>query len=176
MREKLKKFFVSCYQKTRLALGKVCAFCAKKIETSYVRCREGEERLKTLLIYWCMIPFILYFVVMFKIGVCPITRRLLDLFAIILSALDLFFIQKTVKKHPEYNTELVRAREKEAYYASLNPEELARAKADEKKENTKNFFKGLFLMGGTRNRIDAYKIVRLFVLLALVVSLKRLLM
>lgn len=89
--------------------------------------------------------------------------------------LGLFFIQKALKKHPEYNTELVRELEKAEYYASLNENELKDAKTQEVRKNAKNMLKKMLLIG-TGEKVDAYKIVRLFTVLALLFALKGILL
>ena len=102
-------------------------------------------------------------------------QRLCDLIMIFIGFLDIFFIQKALKKHPEYNTKLVMEYEKEQYYSSLSKEELEQVKSDEKKQNTKDFFKRMLLIK-PGEKVDFYKIVRLFVILTVLVGLKRVLL
>jgi glucan phosphoethanolaminetransferase (alkaline phosphatase superfamily) len=156
-------------------MGKFYSISRGKIVKSYARCREGEEGLRILLLYWCTVPAAIYIFVRFKVRLYAFLEWPVDLFIVILSVLDVFFIQKALKKHPEYDSEFVRNREKEKYYASLSGEELEKVKSSEKKENAKNFAKRLFLLDRSK-RIDAYKIVRLFVLLTMLVALRRFLM
>ncbi len=145
------------------------------VNISYKRCRDGEEKLNNLLIYWSIIPCILYFLLIYKFGLCKFMQRLCDLIMIFIGFLDIFFIQKALKKHPEYNTKLVMEYEKEQYYSSLSKEELEQVKSDEKKQNTKDFFKRMLLIK-PGEKVDFYKIVRLFVILTVLVGLKRVLL
>jgi hypothetical protein len=131
--------------------------------------------MKNLLICWCIIPIVVYIFIILKIKICPSFKRFFDLIAVVLSTLDIFFIQKSLKMHPEYDSDFVRETEKEKYYASLSPDELQKVKSVERKEEAKNFVKKLFLIGGG-NKVDSYKIVRLFIVLMLLVALKRLLL
>ena len=147
----------------------------KVINDSYKRCRGGEENLNKLLIYWNIIPCILYFIIIFNFNLSHFYKNLLDLFIILLGFLDIFFIQKALKKHPEYNTQLVKEYEKEQYYSSLSPEDLKKAKEEEKKENRKDFLKKILLMK-PGEKIDSYKIVRMFTVLTILIGLKRILL
>jgi hypothetical protein len=174
MKIEVKNFLYRYFTKTRVTAAKICSLCWKKIKTSYALCRDGEEELKNLLLYWCIMPMVIYILIMAKIGPCRICRGLFDLLAIILATLDLFFIQKSLKKHPEYDSEFVKETEREMYYASLNPEELRKVKLEEKKEGAKNFVKKMLLIG-SGDKIDSYKIVRLLMALMLLIALKRLL-
>lgn len=102
-------------------------------------------------------------------------QHVCDLIMIFIGFLDLFFIQKTLKEHPEYNTKLVEEYEKEQYYSSLSEEQLKQTKTEEKKQNAKDFLKRLLLIK-PGEKVDLYKIVRLFVILTILISLKRVLL
>jgi hypothetical protein len=87
----------------------------------------------------------------------------------------MFFIQKALKKHPEYDSEFTEDQEKEKYYSSLSAEELEKAKSSEKKAGAKNFIKRLLLLDRGK-KVDSYRIVRLLVLLTMLLALKRFLL
>jgi hypothetical protein len=175
MKERIKGFLTNFYGKARAALREFCSILGERIKGSYGRCREGEENLKILLVYWSTVPAVIYIFVRFKLDFYSFFEWLLDLFIIVLSVLDIFFIQKTLKKHPEYDSEFVREKEKEEYYASLSEEELEKIKSTEKKEGAKNFVKRLLLLDSSKG-VDFYKIVRLLMILTLLLALKRFLM
>lgn len=145
------------------------------ISNSYHLCRKGEENFNKLLIYWNLIPCFLYFLLSYKFNLCQFTHHLCDLAIIFIGFLDIFFIQKALKKHPEYNTQLVKEYEKEQYYSSLSKEELEKVKIDEKKQNAKDFFKKMLLIK-PGDKIDFYKIVRLFTILSILIGLKKILL
>lgn len=147
----------------------------ESLKASYRCCREGEEKFNNLLIYWCVIPCILYFLLIYKFILWGFIKHLCDLIIIFVGFLDIFFIQKALKKHPEYNTKLVTEYEKEQYYSSLSKEELEQVKSDEKKQNTKDFFKRILLIK-PGEKVDFYKIVRLLLILTVLVGLKRILL
>ena len=65
--------------------------------------------------------------------------------------------------------------EKEQYYSSLSPEDLKKAKEEEKKENRKDFLKKILLIK-PGEKIDSYKIVRMFTVLTILIGLKRILL
>lgn len=174
MKEKVINFFKKIYLKIKAIIIKYSLIFWNKMSSSYILCREGEENMKKLLLYWNFLPCIIYFFVRYKINNCVFFGRILDFSMFFIGILGIFFIQKALKKHPEYNTELVKELEKEEYYASMNEEDLKEAKLKEKKENTKSFFKKMFLIS-SGDRIDKYKIVRLFTILTMLFVLKRIL-
>ena len=175
MKEKFLLYLSNFFKKVWNFLKVNLAKLFRIIGGSYERCREGEEKLNSLLVYWCMVPCILYFLLIYKFSLCKFTKRLCDLAMVLVGFLDIFFIQKALKKHPEYNTKLVQEYEKEQYYSSLSKEELKKVKTNEKKQNTKDFFKRILLIK-PGEKIDFYKIVRLFVILTILVGLKRVLL
>ncbi|MDR1494629.1 MAG: hypothetical protein LBI29_01155 [Rickettsiales bacterium] len=173
MIKRIKIFLLDCWDRLRSVLGKFYSVSRDRIGKSYSLCREGEESLNVLLLYWSTVPAIIYVFIRFRVKLYSFLEWPLDLFIVILSLLDIFFIQKALKKHPEYDSEFVESREKEKYYSSLSKEELAKVKSDEKKEGAKSFLKYLLLVK-TGKKIDFYKIVRLLVLLIMLLALKRL--
>lgn len=175
MKEKVISFFKKIYLRIKGVAIKCSLIFWDKISSSYMLCREGEENMKKLLFYWNFVPCITYFFVRYKFNNCVFFGHILDFSMFFVGILGIFFIQKALKKHPEYNTELVKELEKEEYYASLNEEELKEAKVKEKKENTKSFFRKVFLIS-SGDRIDTYKIVRLFTILTMLFVLKRILL
>jgi hypothetical protein len=175
MKTRFKNFLSNCFNGIKIFIAGLYFRCREKIRTSYVLCREGEETLKNLLLYWCIVPMIIYIFIVLKIGMCHLCKLFFDFCAVVISALDLFFIQKSLKKHPEYDSEFLRETEREAYYASLSSEELKKVKSDERKKGIKNFVKRMLLITNG-DRVDSYKIVRLFMLLMLLIASKRLLL
>jgi hypothetical protein len=133
MRTKFKNFLSNCFDSAKESIYKLYFRCGKEIRASYALCREGEEKLKNLLLYWCIAPMAIYIFIVLRINMCHICKRFFDFSAAVLSALDLFFIQKSLKKHPEYDSEFVREAEREKYYASLDQEELRKVRSREKK-------------------------------------------
>ena len=59
-----------------------------KIKESFKKCRAGEENLKILLTYWCVIPSIIYLFLL-KTTDCKILTDLYDVVMFILSLLDI---------------------------------------------------------------------------------------
>ena len=111
----------------------------------------------------------------YKFGLWEFIKHLCDIIIIFVGFLDIFFIQKALKKHPEYNTKLMTEYEEEQYYSSLSKEELEQIKSDKKKQNTKDFFKRILLIK-PGEKVDFYKIVRLLLILTVLVGLKRILL
>jgi hypothetical protein len=142
------------------------------VRNSYGRCRNGEENLKILLIYWCLVPIGIYFFVFVYFKSCRFCSYILNLFMCFLTLLDLFFIQKTLQKHPEYDSSLLADEEKNKYYASLSTEELKSIKETERRRKPKDLLKKLLFLE-SKGQVDAYKMVRLLLLLVLLISLKK---
>lgn len=175
MKEEFFSYISNLFKKTLFFIKINSIKFFELVKVSYKRCREGEEKFNNLLIYWGIIPCILYFLLIYRLSLCRFTQRLCDLIMIFVGFLDIFFIQKALKKHPEYNTKLVTEYEKEQYYSSLSKEELEQVKADEKKQSTKDFLKRILLIK-PGEKVDFYKIVRLFIILTVLIGLKRILL
>lgn len=171
MKEKIKNTFKIISKKTKTFIYNIYLKISQKIKESFKKCRAGEENLKILLTYWCVIPSIIYLFLL-KTTDCKFLTDLYDVIMLVLNSLNLYFIAKAVKIHPEYNTELMRELEKQEYYKTLNKNELKEEKSKERKENTKNFFRRLLLIK-TDKKVDSYKIVRCFVILILLITVKR---
>jgi uncharacterized membrane protein len=169
----MKEKFKNLLDKVSGVLRCWCGAATLKLKESYMRCRAGEERLNVLLYYWCVIPCVIYLVVVFKLKSLDFIRNIFNVFALALTILDYYFIAKAVRVHPEYDTEATEELEKERYYASLSDEEFKKVVKQEKIENRKNCLKRLFLAKSGK-RADFYKIVRIFVVLIFLVSLKNL--
>jgi uncharacterized membrane protein len=147
-----------------------------KVVNSYNRCREGNEKLVILLLFWCLLPCFLYIYIRYIVIVGKYFGVILDILVIIIAVLDYYFIEKAVKIHPEYDTQATREIEKEKYYSTLSKEELNEAIKKDKIESKKNLVKRLLAIGGVdaTNHIDFYKIVRIFVILVFFIAVKRL--
>ena len=171
MKEKIKNTFTIISKKTKTIIYNIYLKISTKIKESFKKCRVGEENLKILLTYWCVIPSIIYLFLL-KTTDCKFLTDLYDVIMLVLNSLNLYFIAKAVKIHPEYNTELMKELEKQEYYKTLNKNELREEKSKERKENTKNFFRRLLLIK-TDRKVDFYKIVRCFVILILLITIKR---
>ena len=171
MKEKIKNIFKTMFNKIKSFTTNLYLKISTKIKESFKKCRAGEENLKILLTYWCVIPSIIYLFLL-KTTDCKFLTDLYDVIMLVLNSLNLYFIAKAVKIHPEYNTELMRELEKQEYYKTLNKNELKEEKSKERKENTKNFFRRLLLIK-TDRKVDFYKIVRCFVILILLITVKR---
>ena len=171
MKEKIKNTFKIIYKKIKTFIYNIYLKISTKIKESFKKCRAGEENLKILLTYWCVIPSIIYLFLL-KTTDCKFLTDLYDVIMLVLNSLNLYFIAKAVKIHPEYNTELMKELEKQEYYKTLNKNELKEEKSKERKQNTKNFFRRLLLIK-TDRKVDFYKIVRCFVILILLITVKR---
>lgn len=171
MKEKIKIFLINSFKQISNFIQNLYLNISQKIKVSFKKCKEGEENLNILLIYWCVIPCILYLFIL-KFTNCKFILNIIDLFMLILTLLDLYFISKTLKIHPEYNTELMRELEKQNYYKTLDEKQLKEEKLKEKKDNTKKFFYKLLALKNSE-KTDIYKIVKCFVILILLVVLKR---
>ena len=171
MKEKIKNTFKIISKKTKTIIYNIYLKISTKIKESFKKCRAGEENLKILLTYWCVIPSIIYLFLL-KTTDCKFLTDLYDVIMLVLNSLNLYFIAKAVKIHPEYNTELMKELEKQEYYKTLNKNELKEEKSKERKQNTKNFFRRLLLIK-TDRKVDFYKIVRCFVILILLITVKR---
>lgn len=146
-------------------------FLKNIIVTSYGKARVGEEKLNNILFYWCLLPSILYFLALRFID-CQILLRAIDIFILLLSIIDLYFIAKAVSVHPEYDTQLTRELQKEEYYKTLNEEQLKEAKKQEKKDNYKRILDKYVLLR-YKDGVDFFKIVRIIVIIVLLFSIKR---
>ncbi|MDR3078663.1 MAG: hypothetical protein LBU15_01350 [Rickettsiales bacterium] len=172
MRKRIKIFLLDRWDGVKSLLARLYSISRDRIGRSYSLCRDGEENFRVLLLYWCTVPAILYIFIRFRVNLYSFFEWPLDLFAMILSLLDIFFIQKALRKHPDYDSEFVKSREREQYYSSLSPEELQRAKASEKKEGAKGLLRRLLLINRDKT-VDPYRIVRLLMFLTLFLALKR---
>lgn len=139
---------------------------------SYAKCKEGEEQMKNIILYWSIIPSILYLLISYKLCLPRFLHAIIDVFMLFFSILVFYFIQKAVKIHPEYDSELMEELRKAEYYSTLNEEQLKKEKRKESLNKKKNFFKGLFNVGAGK-KIDFYKIVRAFLILIFLVALRR---
>lgn len=160
MKEKIKNIITNFFNKIK-----------NTVTTSYEKCKNGDEKLNNLLIYWSLIPCIIYLFIRYKISFPNIILNIIDLFMLFFTILNLYFIQKAIKIHPEYDTKATKELEKIKYYATLNEEEYKKAIEKDKKEKGKKFIKGIFSINNS-DGVDFYKIVRMFVILTLVIVLK----
>lgn len=142
-----------------------------KIKTSFIKCKNGEEKLNTLLIYWCLIPCILYLLSLRFLN-CKIILNIFDIILFILCLLDLYFIAKTLKLHPEYNTELMEEIKKQEYLKTLTEEQIKEEKLKESKQAKIDFVKRILALKAGK-KVDNYKIVKYFVILTFLIVLKR---
>jgi hypothetical protein len=78
-----------------------------------------------------------------------------------------------VEKHPEYDTERSEKLKKAEYYSSLSDEEYGKVKKQEKQQQLKSAVKGIFFTGNWKKK-DLYKIVKVFLILVMLISFKRL--
>lgn len=171
MKDKIKSIFKKMMDKMKSFLRILYSKSSTKIKESFKKCREGEENLTILLVCWCVLPSVAYLILL-KTTNCKILTDLYDVTMFVLGLLDFYFIAKAIKVHPEYNTELMRELEKQEYYETLDKNELKKEKSRERKENAKNFFRRLLLIK-TDRRVDFYKIVRCFIVLILLITVKR---
>lgn len=144
-----------------------------KVAVSYGKCKIGEEKMSNILLYWAIIPCLFYLFVTAKISFPAIIASVVNIFMLLFTILVFYFIQKAVKVHPEYNTELVEELEKAEYYSTLDEKELKKAKRSESLNKKKNIFKSIFNLG-TKKKVDFYKIIRAFVILTFLIAFKRL--
>lgn len=171
MKDKIRSIFKKTFDKTKSFLKNLYLKSSIKIKESFGKCRDGEENLTILLVCWCILPSITYLILL-KITNFKILTDLYDVAMLVLGLLDLYFIAKAVKVHPEYNTELMKELERQEYYETLDKNKLKEEKSRERKENAKNFFRRLLLIK-TDKKVDFYKIVRCFIILILLITVKR---
>jgi hypothetical protein len=160
-------------KKVRQYLKEKYLTLSKKISTSYERCKEGEEKLNTILFYWSLIPCLLYIFIRIRYIFVGILAFLLDLAFFILGFLDYYFISKTLEKHPEYDTEKMEKIKKAEYYSSLSDEEYENVRKKEKQEELRSNVKGILFARSWKKR-DLYKGVKVFLILIMLVTFKRL--
>lgn len=144
-----------------------------KIVVSYGKCKVGEEKMTNLLLYWATVPCLLYLYITCKFSFPFIIASILNIFMLLFTILNFYFIQKAVKVHPEYNTELIEELKKAEYYSTLDEKELKKVKKSESLNKKKNIFKGIFNLG-TKKKVDFYKIIRALVILTFLIAFKRL--
>jgi hypothetical protein len=127
-----------------------------------------------VLLYWAFIPCSLYLLIRVRYVYKGFLAFILDLFFFVFALLDYYFISKAVNKHPEYDTELMERLQKAQYYNSLSDEEYEKVKKEEKQEQIKNVTKSLLFMKSLRKK-DAYKGMKIFLILIITLTFKRLL-
>ncbi len=149
-----------------------CNMFKQKVIESYGKCKNGDETLKNILLYWSFIPCTLYLYISYKFYLFWFIRCIINIFILLLTILDFYFIQKAVKVHPEYDSEVTEELEKAEYYSKLTEEEYKKAIKNESFAKKKNFLKKIFNVGSTK-KIDLYKIVRIFVILTFLIAFKR---
>ncbi|MDR0571346.1 MAG: hypothetical protein LBG48_00675 [Rickettsiales bacterium] len=171
---KIRKIIKELVDRTVKFFVSECLSVRRKVVISYRKCREGDERLFVLLLYWALIPCSLYLLVRVRYIYSGFWAFALDLFFFIFALLDYYFISKAVSKHPEYDTELMDRLKKAEYYNSLSDEEYEKAKKEEKQKQLKNVTKSLLFMRSLRKK-DTYKGVKVFLILIIALTFKRLL-
>lgn len=169
--QKLLNFLKKIYKESLKIITKYYLIILSKIKESFLKCRKGEEDMKILLTYWCVVPCIIYLFILWFLD-CKFLLNILDIAMFLLAIIDLYFIAKIIKIHPEYNTELMDELRKQELYSSLDKEQIKEEKNKELKQNTKNFFKKMFLCKSDK-KTDAYKIVKYIVLIVLLITIKR---
>ncbi|MBR2141155.1 MAG: hypothetical protein IJ853_02265 [Rickettsiales bacterium] len=171
MKEKIKNFIKSITLKFYNFVKSKTILAAGVVKKSFNKCRNGEEDLKNILLYWSTIPCVVYFI-MLKTVKCKFTLNMADLVMFVLIIFDLYFIAKTLKIHPEYNSDLMREVEKQKLYETLTDEQIKEEKAKESREGVKKIFYR-FLTIRTGDKVDYYKIVRCILLLTFLIVFKR---
>lgn len=166
----LKNFF----KKILLFLQNKCRAFKVSVSESFSKARNGEESFGVVLYYWSLIPCILYFICL-KFVNCVFLLEVIDVFIVLLAILDLYFIARAVEVHPEYDSELVKEKEKEEYYKTLTEEQLIEVKKKEQKDNRNKIFKKYILLKSDE-KVDMFKLIRLFVIITLLIAVKRILL
>lgn len=171
--DKIKSFFNKKEIKES-PVSRCLDICKTKIINSYKLCKDGEEKLNIILIYWSIIPMFVYFFVRKKLIFRGFFAGFIDIICLCLFCLDYFFIMKAVEKHPEYDEKRMKTIEKIEHYKTLTEEQIK----EEEKADIKNSIKNSiinFVMGRSSDKVELYKIVRLMLLLFILVIIKRLL-
>lgn len=166
--------FKTFFNKVFLFLKKIYNGLKERVVSSFLRARNGEENLNIILYYWSLIPCVIYFISLKFVN----SRFLLEIFDVIillLTILDLYFIARTLEVHPEYDSELVKEKERQEYYNTLTKEELEKVKKQERKNNINKTLKKYILLK-TDDKVDLFKIIRLFVIITLLIAIKRILL
>ena len=166
--------FKTFFNKVFLFLKKIYNGLKERVVSSFLRARNGEENLNIILYYWSLIPCVIYFISLKFVN----SRFLLEIFDVVillLAILDLYFIARTLEVHPEYDSELVKEKERQEYYNTLTKEELEKVKKQERKNNINKTLKKYILLK-TDDKVDLFKIIRLFVIITLLIAIKRILL
>ena len=166
--------FKTFFNKVFLFLNKIYNGLKERVVSSFLRARNGEENLNIILYYWSLIPCVIYFISLKFVN----SRFLLEIFDVVillLTILDLYFIARTLEVHPEYDSELVKEKERQEYYNTLTKEELEKVKKQERKNNINKTLKKYILLK-TDDKVDLFKIIRLFVIITLLIAIKRILL
>ncbi len=166
--------FKTFFNKVFLFLKKIYNGLKERVVSSFLRARNGEENLNIILYYWSLIPCVIYFISLKFVN----SRFLLEIFDVVillLTILDLYFIARTLEVHPEYDSELVKEKERQEYYNTLTKEELEKVKKQERKNNINKTLKKYILLK-TDDKVDLFKIIRLFVIITLLIAIKRILL
>ncbi len=168
MKAKINNFLLKIKEK----LSNSFSLFKKKVSDSYYKCKKGDETLKNILLYWSFIPCTLYLYISYKFYLFRLIRSIINIFMLFFTVLCFYFIQKAVKVHPEYDSEVTEELEKAEYYSTLTEEEYKKAIKTDSFNKKKNFIKRILNIGNSK-KVDLYKIVRIFVVLTFLVALKR---
>ncbi|MDR2760404.1 MAG: hypothetical protein LBB09_00980 [Rickettsiales bacterium] len=144
-----------------------------KILESYEKCKDGEEKMNTVLIWWSAVPCALYIVARMRFAFWGFFAFILDLSFFVLGLLDYYFISKAVSKHPEYDGERMEKIRKIEYYNSITEEEYEKIKKEEKKGKGFANVKNLLLTKNWR-KAEPFKIVKIFLILVILITFRRL--
>lgn len=166
--------FKNIFKKIFLFLKNRYNIIKSNIVESFLKARNGEEKFNVILYYWSLIPCILYFVCL-KFISCRFLLEVIDVVIVLLTVLDLYFITRTLEVHPEYDSLYLKEKEKEEYYKTLTEEQLIEVKKQERKNNRNKILKKYILLE-TDDKVDLFRIIRLFVIITLLIAIKRVLL
>lgn len=142
------------------------------IKSSFRRCIAGEENLKKMLWFWCLIPNIVVCFIIFKLyNILNFT--LLNILYLVYNLTCLYFIIKAVSVHPEYNVSKIEKNKSEEYVKSLSKDDLKTYKKELTKKKTKELFEKALLVKPWR-KVEFYKLVRLILIFILLVTFRNL--
>lgn len=179
----IKEFLLNCWKNIKnlsifiwnkfLVISKNIFLFLKEITIeSYNKSRNGDEELNNVLIYWSILPALVYLIVRAKFIKYGFFALSLDIVHFCLACLSFYFIIKAVNVHPEYDIERTETLQKIEYYNSLSDEEYNKIILEEKKDKRKNLFKRLFFIKGGKPK-ELFKIVKIFLIFIIILTFKR---
>jgi hypothetical protein len=173
MIKKIRERVLAFKTRTLALLKEVLSVSKVSVLESYEKCKEGEEKMGTILLWWSTIPCSLYILIRIRYIFRGVFAFILDVTFFVLGLLDYYFISKAISKHPEYDVERMEKIKKIEYYNSLTEEEYEKIKKEERKEKGISGVKNILLAKNWR-KTEPFKIVKIFLVLVILITFRRL--